>query len=197
MVRTRKRNPDLRQIRISKTYSLPEIAILLGIHVATVRSWVRQGLPILGDQRPVLVFGHDLKTWLQARRVAKRQKCKPGELFCFKCRQPRRPEPASVQITPRNEKTVSIKGRCGLCGTRMYQAGSRARIADIKEQFGVPTPHMPHLEEYGNASDRVTFEQNTVFRDFKGSGEAQTALNPGVADQNQEAPGNPRRKSQF
>ncbi len=135
MRKTKKRKPDFRRIRPSKTYSLPEIAVALDRNIATVRRWVRDGLPTLDRQRPLLVLGSELKAWLKAKWSARKQACQSGEIFCFKCRKPRKPRPGSVCIIPNNEKTVSIKAECDVCGTRMTQVGSRARVAEIEETF--------------------------------------------------------------
>lgn len=135
MRKAKKRKPDLRRIRPSKTYSLPQIAETLDRDIATVRAWIRDGLPTLGDQKPLLVLGSELKPWLKAKWAARKQPCKPDEMLCFKCDKPRRPETGSVRIEPRNEKTVSITGRCSVCGTRMAKAGSRAQMAEIEETF--------------------------------------------------------------
>ncbi len=133
MPKPRKRRPDFRIIRPTKTYSLPEIARSLGRNRATVRSWVRNGLPTLNGQKPFLVLGFDLKAWLKAKWAAKKHKCLPGELFCFRCQRPRMPKPDSVQIISRNEKTVTIKGRCIECNRRMNQVRSRAKSIEFEK----------------------------------------------------------------
>ncbi len=156
MARVKKRKPDLRRIRPSKTYTLPAIAKALDRDIATVRSWVREGLPLLSDQNPVLVFGSDLKDWLQFKQKARKRKCQLGELFCFKCKQPRKPLPGSVVIIPRNEKTVSIKGQCSVCGTKMNQVGSMSKMVELENRFRTFTPQMQNLTGYSNPSDRHT-----------------------------------------
>ena len=141
----RTRKPDLRRIRSSACYTAPEVANLLGVAVGTVRSWMRHGLPCLTDGRPFLIPGDELKTWLKVRRARRRQTCQPDEIFCFGCRAPRSPQPGTVTIVPRNEKTTIIKGRCSACGSTMYRGGSVARIDDAKRAFGIQTIGQAHL----------------------------------------------------
>ena len=157
MPKGKKRKPDLRKIRTSKTYTLPEIAKALDRNIATVRSWVRIGLPLLSKQKPVLVQGFELKNWLQKTWHSKSQKCKPSELFCFKCRVPKQPKLGSIEIIPRNEKTVTIKGRCAACNTQMNQVGSMAKLAELEVLFNTQKPQMQRLSGYNNPSDRHTF----------------------------------------
>lgn len=174
MRKVKKRKPDLRRIRTSKIYKVPEIARDLDRNVATVRSWLRDGLPTLDGQTPPLVFGSDLKDWLKAKWAARKQKCKPDELYCFKCQKPRKPGPGTVQIVPRNEKTLSIKGECSECGTRLNRVGSMAEKAEIEEIFRALAPAMQHLtgcsipctrrtSEADGKTGPKSIERNTTF----------------------------------
>ena len=122
MSKAKKRRPDFRRIRPSKTYTLPEIASSLDRSIATVRGWIRDGLPTLDDDAPPLVIGADLKSWLQTKWSARKHKCSPGELYCCACRRPRKTRPGSVAVVSRNAKTSSITARCEGCGTRMTQS---------------------------------------------------------------------------
>ncbi len=157
MAKVKRRKPDLRRIRTSKTYILPEIAKTLDRDIATIRSWVRNGLPLLSDQTPVLVAGYDLKDWLQQTWSLKKRKCQPDELFCFKCRKPSKVKNCTVRFVQRNNKTVSVKGQCAVCNTRMNQTRSLAKLAELQVLFNTPTPQMPSLAEYSNASVNQPF----------------------------------------
>ena len=158
MMTKRSRKPDLRRIRASACYTAPEAAELLGVAVGTVRSWMKHGLPCLKDSRPFLIPGDDLKTWLKDRQKRRRQTCQPDEIFCFGCRVPRRPQPGTVTIVPRNEKTTIIKGRCHVCGSTMNRAGSVAKLEDTKRAFGVRTIGQEHL----TVSTEPTVKHNFV-----------------------------------
>ncbi len=56
----RKRHPNHRLVKIHRSYTVEEIAHLFGIHKNTVRRWVKAGLAISDDKRPMLILGHDL-----------------------------------------------------------------------------------------------------------------------------------------
>ena len=162
MRKSKKRRPDFRRIRPSKTYKLPEIAEALDRDIATVRRWVRDGLPTLDRQRPLLVLGSELKVWLKAKWSARKQPCQADELRCFTCQKPRLPKLGSVRIIPNNEKTVSIKAECDVCGTRMNQFGSRAKIAEIEEIFRALSLRMQRLDRCSNASVKRTSESQPI-----------------------------------
>ena len=55
------RRPDGRRAKSLRSYSIDEIARLLGVHRNTVRHWIRNGLPVLDDRRPNLILGSELK----------------------------------------------------------------------------------------------------------------------------------------
>jgi hypothetical protein len=140
-----KRGQDLRKIRLSKCYSIQQCSIALGISLATVRAWLRQGLPTVPNGKPILIPGDGLKTWLTQRRLSRKQSCKSDELYCCRCRVPRMAKVGSVVIAKRNSKTVAIRALCGTCNTRMNKGGSLAKRSEIAAAFGLITPLQEHL----------------------------------------------------
>lgn len=64
----RKRHPNHRLVKLHRSYTVEEIANLFGIHKNTVRGWVKAGLATIDAKRPMLILGHDLSAFLQARR---------------------------------------------------------------------------------------------------------------------------------
>ncbi|MCE8525715.1 helix-turn-helix domain-containing protein [Ruegeria pomeroyi] len=102
------KNPDRRRIRIRRTYSVPEVASLLDVHVNTVRRWLRNGLDTIDAQSPILIHGAELRRYLDTRANNRKKKCGPDEMYCLRCRTPRLPTPGSVYIADFNEKTVRL-----------------------------------------------------------------------------------------
>ncbi len=141
----RNRKPDLRRIRGGTCYTIPELANLLGVAVATVRSWIRAGLPRLDDGKPYLLPGDEVRAWLKSRQATRKQKCQADEIYCLGCRSPRKPVPGSVSILPRNRKTTMIKGICSVCGASICRGGSVERIAESALNFGVSTMGQANL----------------------------------------------------
>ena len=87
----RKRRPNYRLVKIHRSYTVEEVARLLGMHKNTVRAWVKAGLPTCDGKRPTLILGSDLAAYLQARRTKNKRPCKPGEIYCVRCRAPKGP----------------------------------------------------------------------------------------------------------
>jgi hypothetical protein len=142
--------PDLRRIRRTVTYSVEEISEVTGKCIATVLRWIAAGLPIIEDRRPYLIEGSALVAWLRDRRKSRRHKCGPVELYCFRCRQPRRPVSGSVTSTHIDAKRVTIRAKCTHCGLHMVQAASAQKAAERLAGLGAFTPATTDLLGSGN-----------------------------------------------
>ena len=84
------RRYNVRRVKIHRSYSVAEVARLLDVSKLTVMRWIARGLPLIERKRPYLIHGSDLRAFLLANRPA-RQPCGPGEMYCLRCRAPRRP----------------------------------------------------------------------------------------------------------
>lgn len=85
------KRPNHRVVRSARSYTIPEVAGVLGVSVGTVRSWVRSGLPAMVAQRPFLILGCELRDFLNARRAKFKASLQADELFCFSCKTARKP----------------------------------------------------------------------------------------------------------
>jgi hypothetical protein len=130
---TRRLNPQL--IKIHRSYTTDELAILLGCHRNTVRLWLRRGLAVLNDgKRPLLIHGACARGFIQKRQLVRRRKCQPDEMYCFRCKEPREPAGAMVDFQ-QNGKSWLMTGLCADCGVTMCKnvsdsvaEGLRARL---------------------------------------------------------------------
>lgn len=140
------KSPDRRRIRTKRTYSVPEVAALLEVHVHTVRRWLKNGLGSIDGQCPTLIHGAELRRYLDARVRGRKQKCGPDEMYCLSCRTPRLPILGSVKIADLNEKTVRLVGTCCACGRQIYRAGSASRLQEYAASFGPLQRRNPSLK---------------------------------------------------
>jgi excisionase family DNA binding protein len=139
VMRRHNRRPDGRRVKSLRSYSIDEIARLLGVHRNTVRHWIRNGLPALDDRRPRLILGRELKAFLTRQRNARRQSCQPGQIFCVKCREPREPFGKEVDYVPSSPTAGALVGQCPVCGTLIYRRSSLARLPVVKGALDVQT----------------------------------------------------------
>src|SRR5260221_14441531 len=94
------RHPNPRLVKVHRNYSVEEIARLFGLHKNTVRNWLKQGLPIIDDRRPILIIGRELSVFLKERRQKTKQACGPGRIFCIACRAPKVPAGKMAECIP-------------------------------------------------------------------------------------------------
>jgi excisionase family DNA binding protein len=141
-------NPRL--AKLHRSYSVVELASILGVHKHTVRGWIKAGLPTVDSARPVLILGSDVQAWWAKRRRAAKRPLKPGQLYCFKCRQPRAPALGMVEYVATNATTGNLKALCETCGTMMHR---HARLAAVAATM--PNLDVQHREAAPSIAERM------------------------------------------
>jgi len=135
-----KRYPNPRLVKIHRSYTVEEIARLLGKHKNTVRNWVKDALATIDDKRPMLILGTDLVEFLQARRVKNKQSCKSGQLYCVRCRVPKFPAGNMADYEPVTEKFGNLTAICPDCDSIINRRVSLARIWEVSGNLDISFP---------------------------------------------------------
>jgi hypothetical protein len=144
----RKRHPNHRLVKIHRNYKVEEIADLFGFHKNTVRGWVRTGLPTSDDKRPMLILGRDLASFLQARRAKNKQTCRPGEIYCVRCRRPKFPWGAVAECRPVTETVGNLTAICPDCECIINRRVSLAKLGQIRGRMDITFPQaQPHIDD--------------------------------------------------
>jgi hypothetical protein len=156
----RKRHPNHRRVKIHRSYTVEEIAVLFAIHKNTVRRWIKEGLTTTDDRRPMLILGNVLVAFLQARRLKNKQTCKPGELYCVRCRAPKSPAGNMAEYSPITEKFGNLVAICPECDSFMNKHVSLFKIGQIIGRIDISFP-----EEVRQLIERTN---PTVNSDLKG-----------------------------
>ena len=118
-------------VKLHRSYSVPELAACLSVHKNTVRHWQREGLTPIDGGRPVLFQGAIVRAFLSARNASRKRPCRPGTLYCFRCREPRQPLPGLVAYLSINVRSGNIRAICATCETVMHRRASKAALASI------------------------------------------------------------------
>jgi predicted transcriptional regulator len=155
----RKRRPNYRLVKIHRNYTVEEIARLFGAHKNTVRQWVKAGLPTCDGKRPILILGRELAGYLKARRTKNKRPCKPGEIYCVRCRAPKQPAGEMAEYEPVTEKFGNLKGICPECEGMIYRRASLAKLAQIRGKLDITFREAPE-----QVSERKEPSLNSDFR---------------------------------
>lgn len=126
-----------RAIKLHRTYSVEDAARVLGVHKNSVRGWHKDGLKAIDNGRPILFLGSVLRDFLEQRNAKRKRPCRPGTLYCFRCREPRAPALGMVDWTPINARTGNLKALCGTCETVMHRRARRDALTTIMPGLNV------------------------------------------------------------
>lgn len=158
----RKRRPNHRLVKKYRNYTIDEAAHLLGVHKNTVRSWVKSGLQICDHKRPILILGSQLASFLAARRKARKQPCRLGEIYCLKCRKPKVPAGKIVDYTVISDRVGNLTAICPDCECLMNQRVSVPRLRLLLDKLDVSYPKaLPRLGESDQPSVNSELKRET------------------------------------
>ncbi|MBI5716621.1 MAG: helix-turn-helix domain-containing protein [Burkholderiales bacterium] len=165
----RKRHPNHRLAKIHRNYTVDEVAGLFGIHKNTVREWVKRGLPTSDDRRPMLILGSELVTFLRAKREKNKRTCKPGEIYCVRCRAPKSPAGQMADYMPLTQTQGNLVGICPDCETMIFRRASLAKLALVRGKLDLRLPQaLQHIVESAEPSVNSDFA-----KDARDHGDAQ------------------------
>ena len=134
------RNPNYRLVKKLRLYTVHEAAELFGVHKNTIRAWIEDGLAVCDNQRPILILGWQLSSYLLSRLKSRKQPCEPGQMYCFRCRAPREPAGNMADFQEINEKVGNLTAICPNCECFMNQRVSLAKLAKFPGKLEVAFP---------------------------------------------------------
>ncbi len=126
---------NLRRIKKNFSYSLDEASETLGINKQTLYSWKKEGLKTIPDSYPALIHGSDLIDYLSQKQSKRKQKCKDDEMFCFKCRSPRKAKKDFVKTLSQKSTCMNLTSECEVCSSKIYKNISAKDIANYQLLF--------------------------------------------------------------
>jgi hypothetical protein len=141
-------NPRL--AKIHRSYTVEEIAALYSVHRNTVRQWIKGGLPVVDQRRPVLVLGAALAEHLRIKRTVNKRPCRPGEIYCMRCREPRVPAGANVRYHPITPTQGNLVGLCPNCSAGLYRRVSATNLGQFEGLLRITLP--PAGEHIGESA---------------------------------------------
>lgn len=91
----------------------------------------------IDERRPYLIHGGTLREFLEKRRASKKRPCKPGELYCLRCREPKYPAGYVAEYKPVTEKLGSLFAFCSDCMAPMNRRINLRQLEEIPTEIEV------------------------------------------------------------
>jgi hypothetical protein len=132
-----RRHPNPRLAKIHRSYSVEDVSRLFQIHKNTIRTWLRQGLKPIDDQRPLLLRGYELRRFLEERRVRSKHACGPGRIYCLPCRVPQVPAGNMAECVVASDATGTLQGICPGCDRMIYRKVNPMKLKEVQGDLDV------------------------------------------------------------
>lgn len=151
-------NPNL--AKMHRSYTVEEVASLYEVFKGTVRNWIKAGLPVLDDKRPMLILGSDLAAFHQAKRTKNKQKCLPGEMYCVRCRAPKSPALGMADYKPITGTMGNLIAICPACNSIMNRRASLAKLELVRGKMDITIPQaLQHIIDSNQPSVNSDLKQ--------------------------------------
>lgn len=147
-----KRKYNLRHISRQRSYSLYEIAELLGVNYRTPGNWIKEGkLTTIDDKRPYLVHGSALYDCCKVINDSFKRPCEEGELYCFGCQHGTSPKDNLVTLHLEKNGCMKIIGECSECGCKQHRLVSESSLFRYRNTFTLLQSEEENRKECGNS----------------------------------------------
>jgi Helix-turn-helix domain len=145
------RHPNPRLAKIHRSYSVEEMARLFNVHKNTVRAWFKQGLQPIDGQRPTVVRGEEIRSFLGRRRAQAKRPSGPGRIYCLPCRKPKVPAGRMAECVLTGDTTGMLQGICPDCDRMIYRKVNPQKLNAVRGDLDVTvTRAEARIEETSN-----------------------------------------------
>ncbi len=132
------RKSGVGRIKSLRTYTYEVAAQVAGVHVRTVRNWVRnEGLEAMTGQRPHLIRGDALIAFQRRRKASAKMPLRQAQFYCLKCRAARDPAAGMVDCTILRDVRANLCALCPVCATVMNKRIAMTSIEGLSRILAV------------------------------------------------------------
>lgn len=155
------------RIKSHRVYNVWEVADALGCHKQTVTRWInKSGLIADTSQKPWLIDGRDLKSFLGQKQTNSKCKLALHHCYCFGCREPREPDGKIADYIQQTAESGRLTGLCPACGALMNKVIKRADLEAVQAKIEVTIQKAsPRLVSRGYPLSKVTYSQEQQTHD--------------------------------
>ena len=91
----------------------------------------------------MLILGKDLICFLRARRVKSKRPCRPGEIYCVRCREPKVPRDGVAEYRGTNPNLGNLVGICPVCNCQIHRRVNPRDLPQITGTVSITPPKRP------------------------------------------------------
>lgn len=106
----------------------------IGLHVQTVRTWVKEGLKTIDKGKPALIYGFDLIQFLKARNTKNKCATDFDQLFCMNCKDARHVYQNKIMVAQKG-RVLQVHGLCRVCKRKMFQSYKLEALPQLRKSF--------------------------------------------------------------
>lgn len=119
-------------IKSFRCYTFEEAAQVAGVSPRTIRAWSADGLCIMDDERPALVRGDDLHSYIKSKRADRKVKTSIDTFYCMRCRKERRAAQGLADCTIKGSR-ATLTALCETCETVMSKPVALRRLTELEK----------------------------------------------------------------
>ena len=119
------------------SYSADDLATHFGVHVQTIREWVRRGLQPIDEHTPALFLGTYVMRFIDDMNSKRKTTTQFNEFYCMSCHAAHNPFNNTVVITTDNNGFIRATGICEQSGAHIHKTYKLCDMSKIHQQFTV------------------------------------------------------------
>jgi len=104
-----------RKIKKHRLYRYDEGGDALGVTPHTLRAWRAEGLEVMAATTPHYILGAELIRFVEDKQAKRSVKMAVDQMYCLKCKEPRKPLWGMVDYVPINDTRGRLTGLCEAC----------------------------------------------------------------------------------
>lgn len=134
------RRINARLIKSKYSYSLQELADVIGCHSNTISNWIKcEGLQRIDGIYPYMLYGQVVIDFLKARQLKNKTTLSINEFRCCTCQSSRKAWEGIATIKTINSKIAMLQAICEQCNGKINKIISLKKISELEQIFNIHT----------------------------------------------------------
>lgn len=140
------KSANLSGIKSLHNYTIQEAANITGVSERTIRTWIKQGMHAMANERPTLVRGDALTAFIKDKRKSRKSRLLQDEFYCLRCHAARKPAGGFVDCETVGTRT-KLTAICEICETIMHRPIAHSHVPALSQIFDLTLREEPESSE--------------------------------------------------